>query len=195
MAGAGAFLFLLRSGSGQEEWKPKLFAKGYEEGLDLAGFSGRPMVLVFGDGRLSGWSEFLLACEADPALTSLLTQKFVGAFVDLAIETEVTSLYGVPPEGAILIKDLRGPLLGILEPEYTCNQLRDSLDQPAKYLVVERSLLYERLLEGPEILAELATEDKRLDAEKAIRCLRRFEPSTQALARAETRAQELGLNP
>lgn len=38
---------------GQEPAVPALFVKGYALGEEHAGFTGRPMVLVFGDSRLA----------------------------------------------------------------------------------------------------------------------------------------------
>jgi len=180
---------------GQEPAVPKLFANSYQAGHALAGFSGRPMVLVFGDSRVSGWNEFLIACESDPDTSRFLQQNFIGVFVDAASEPQIFAEYAVETPGTLLVKDLRGPLLGLLEPPYSCKDLLDTLSRAIPFLNINRSYLYNSLLRSPEILEQLVVDGDTELAENAVRFLRKFEPGSEALSAAERKASELGLSP
>ncbi|MBI4607306.1 MAG: hypothetical protein HY721_35520 [Planctomycetes bacterium] len=185
----------MRPAATQEAAKPRLFAMSYGAGHELAGFAGRPMLLVFGDAGAGGWSELLGECEADPRLAKLLSETFQGVFVDLAAEKDACATYGDPPVGTVLVKDLHGPLRGILEGQLTCEGLLALLEQALPLVSVEKSPAYLRLLEGTDVLDELVEKRAVADAAAAVRCLRHFEPGSEAARRADARAVELGLSP
>lgn len=199
LAGCVAYV-LIPGGAGggvgagaQQEAVPRLFSDGYQAGHDLAGFSGRPMVLVFGDSRTPGWSNFLAACESDPNVAALLKEKFTGVFVDAAKDSSAFETYGVKSPGVLLVKDLRGPLLGVLEGEFTCEDLLVTLDGIVPHLDVQRSPLYDRLLRSEETLADLVANGERNLAAQVVKHMKRLEPNTQGLSRVEAKAAELGL--
>jgi hypothetical protein len=179
----------------QEAQKLTLFSEGYEAGHELAGFSGRPMVMVFCDGKDATLRDFLLSCQSDPDLAKLLNESFIGVYVDMSIEPTVAETYGVSKPGLIMIKDIHGPVLGILESEYSCGDLLKRLQEISLYLNVEKSSIYADLLLGAEALDQYNQSHSDQDTEKVVQLFRRFEPGSKALADVETRASILGLNP
>jgi len=181
--------------SPEKDHQHRLFIRGHQLGSGLAGFSGRPMVLVFGDSRIPGWDDFLNSCEADATIAQLLKTTFVGVFVDIATEGEVADSNGIGKESTIIIKDLRGPLLGILEGNFTCEDLLASLDMASRHVAIERSSLYSALLRSTTILDRLVEEGRAGDAENAVRWLEHFEPGTEAVREAKGKARALGLAP
>ncbi|MBI4605915.1 MAG: hypothetical protein HY721_28455 [Planctomycetes bacterium] len=198
LAGGTAVSLLLlglRFAATQETWTPRLFAPDYTSGHELAGFSGRPMLLVFGDSATGGWSELLLECEGDPVVAKLLSETFQGVFVDASRDKTAFETYGDPPPGTVLVKDLHGPIRGILEGKPTCEGLRALLEQSLPFVSVEKSPAYLRLLQGTDLLDELVEKRAVPEAESAVRCLKHFEPGSPEAARAEAKAVDLGLSP
>ncbi len=191
-----AVVALIRTGAfSQETQKPLLFSDGYQAGEELAGFSGRPMILVFGDKSNSKWNDFLLSVEADPDIALFLKDTFVGVFVDLPNEKDVAETYDAKDEGTILVKDIHGPLHGVLPPGAGINELKAILGEIAPTLMIEKSPMYADILaRGSVVLEELVGNGESVAAAKVVNDLQHFEPTTSdVLKDCETTASKLGI--
>jgi len=175
----------------QEQSSAHLFSMGYKNGNELAGFAGRPMLLLFGDSRSSAWSEYLRACEEEPLLHKLLSDTLQGVFVDAATDLEFYALYGNPPVGTMMIKNLHGPILGVLQSPYTLSDMRRVVGEVLPHFRIERSPAYIRLLHGTDLLDELLANNEKEEIARLVTLLRHFEPGSQALSNATARAVEL----
>jgi len=190
------FVVAVRSGAvSQEAQKPILFSEGYQAGHELAGFSGRPMVMAFSDGKDSTMADFLLSCQSDPDLAKLLSENFIGVYVDIAKEPAIAETLGISQSGVILVKDIHGPVLGVLESGYTCADLLKRLQEISLYLNIEKSSIYADLLLGADALDQFKQSHSDQETENVVRMFRKFEPGTTVLSDVEARASSLGLNP
>lgn len=201
LGGIGAWFFLDRGGTRAQEGggpvtapaSPVLFAGDYATGHDRAGFAGRAMVLVFGEGGLAVWGEFLSSCEADPRLEELLTTFYQGVFVDVTADPATAALYGNPKPPTVLIKDLRGPILARIQGEVTCEALRAEMEKAKGRAAMEKSPAYTRLLQGTDLFDELATKDELPEVARLVKLFRHFEGDRQEVLAAETKARGLGV--
>ncbi len=200
LAGCGVALLVgfgtilrLRLGVTQDVPTPKLFALGYKDGHELAGFSGRPMLLVFGDSRNPSWDAFLLECEKDPELNSLLSEKFQGVLVDSATDREANAVYGGQSIGTVLVKDLHGPIRGVLREPYTCTDVRQILNDSIPYITIEKSPAYTRLLSGTDLIDELVQKEESAEVARLLTLMKHFEAGTKAHADAAAKASALGI--
>jgi hypothetical protein len=172
-------------GGGQADLRPLLFSHGYKLGHELAGFSGRPMLLLFEDTSLPEWSGLPLECEKNPKLNDILSKRVQGIVVDKSQDTDVFSRYGDPPLRTLIIRDLNGPILGILQSEYSIEDLERLLDAVLPMTTTEKSPAYIRLLENTLLLDELSGKNEAEEAARIVRLLKHFEPGSEALLRAE----------
>ena len=172
---------------------PRLFAPSYEEGHELAGFTGRPMVLIFGDSRTGKWTDFLLECESDPKFATLLSERYQGVFVDAASDKETFDIYGNPGVPTVMLKDLRGPVYGLLQGAFSVSDILREMETALPLLPVERSPAYLRLLAGTDLLDELKDKEEIEEATRVLRLFKRYEGGTPAYTRAVARAQDLGI--
>jgi len=170
---------------------PTLFALDYKSGHELAGFTGRPMVLIFGDSRVAGWQQFLLGCESNPALARLLAERCQGVFVDAFRDAEALDKYGDPPVPSVLVKDLHGPVFGQLVGEFTPEDLLAVLERALPRIRVEPSPAWARLRAGTDLLDELNEKGEVGEAVRVLGLFRRFEGGTLAYERARDRALRL----
>lgn len=180
-------------GAGAKPAIPVLFAPDYATGHDRAGFAGHAMVLVFAEGGLAAWGDFLSSCEADPRLEELLKTRFQGVFVDVNADPETVKLYGSPKSPAVIIKDLRGPILGRIQGEITCETLRGELEATHGQAWTDKSPAYTRLLGGTDLFDELASKDELPEVERLVKLFRHFEADKPEVLAAESKARSLGV--
>jgi hypothetical protein len=174
--------------------KPKLFSMGYKGTEEAAGFSGRPMILVFGSQADPSWISFLLSCEADPEFSTLLKEQFVGGLVDVTDEPDVVATYGVEKVGTVIIKDIHGPILGYFEPGFSLKTILQRLKEVSPTLVIEKSTYYAAMLtRGPTVLDDMVANGFTAEATNAVRQLKKFEPTLTTLSQFEAKAAVLGL--
>jgi hypothetical protein len=174
-----------------------LFAQGYETGHEFAGFTGRPMLLVFSRAGDPAVAQVLRDCEADPRIAALLRETFQGVSVDPAREPEVHALYGSPETTSLLVKDLRGPHLGLLtsaEAPIDAKSVLALLESALPQVEVVKSPAYTRLLEGIDLLDELVGKEERAEAARVVRLFERYEKGSPAAIECRARATALDLD-
>jgi len=174
-----------------------LFVEGYETGHQFAGFTGRPMLLVFARASDPALTQVLRDCEADPRIAALLRETFQGVIIDPAREPEVHALYGSLETTSLLVKDLRGPhlcLLTSVEAPIDAKSVLALLESALPQVEVVKSPAYTRLLEGTDLLDELVGKEERAEAARMVRLFERYEKGSPAATECRARATALDLD-
>jgi hypothetical protein len=181
------------AGPGGEAAQVTLFTVGYEAGHELAGFTGRPMVLLFGDRRIPGWQDFMSSCEGRPEVAKLLSTRCHGVFVDAASDGDAFETYGVPRVPSLMVKDLHGPVLARLEGEFTVDDLLGALEAALPRIRVEASPAWVRLRSGTDLVDELTEKGEGGEVARLLALFLRVEGPSPAYDLARARARERGI--
>jgi hypothetical protein len=187
VAGAGILIYTIAAGGGgaaaQALSDVGRFRVGSRLGEERAGFSGRPMVIVFASTSLPEWgtiSSCLQGAEVDGFM-----DHFTGVLVEDAVEPEVEAVARTRDKLRVVVRGLNGAFLGGLPEEFTCADLVALLDAIKKTVpFVEKSPIYARLLESAEPVAILKEEGKGSDAQRYVDLLRDFEGAGSAAVQA-----------
>lgn len=167
----------------------------YAEGSRLAGFTGRPMVLIFGDSREQMWVDLLSGCNRDEALREYFQTTFTCVFVDILTDAKTYQLYHIDGPGWIYIKDLAGPLLGILDRDISLESVRRLLDETGPRVQFVKSPLYKSLQDKPSRAADLVERGLSDRVLEAISLMKRVEGNSDAVQNLEAVARDCGLSP
>jgi hypothetical protein len=192
------------------------FPWGRAQAEERAGFSGRPLFLVFARGGPpvaaeanaadeGNLPEDAAAPEASPeALPAVpeakdlrallesaevvaLRHRFVGALIDVATEPKVEVELRSAGVGGIL-RSLSGEVLGLLPVGFGANELTQVLARLENLREAEKSPIYAGLLESTSAIDGLLAESKLDEALKFVGLLEEFEGAeSEAVRAAKTR--------
>jgi len=159
---------------GGEDEKLERFQYGYDLGRERAGFSGLPMIQIFVDERVDAAA--LDACLESPEIKALMP-SFTGVLITSEEEDARLQRLRRRERHGAFVRDLSGKYLGILPPEYTCDELRGMLERVLAHRIRKprRSPIYAALLESPEAIDRLLGEGKPDSARKYIDFLAELE--------------------
>jgi len=185
VAGAGILIYTIVAGGGgaaaQALPDAGKFRVGSQLGEERAGFSGRPMVMVFTSAIDSA---AISACLLSPDVEALMGD-FTGVLVEEAAEPDVESVLRARDDFQVVVRALNGSLLGGLRRGFTCADLAALLENVRKGITfIEKSPIYARLLESTEPIDVLKTEGKVAEAARYVELLKEFEGEGSAVAQA-----------
>ena len=157
-----------------EDEKLERFQHGYDLGRERAGFSGLPMIQILVDERVDTFA--LDACLESPEIKALMP-GFTGVLIASEEEDARAQRLRRRERHGVFVRDLSGKYLGILPPEYTCDELRAMLERVLAHRIKNprRSPIYAALLESPAAIDRLLGEGKPDSARKYIDFLAELE--------------------
>jgi hypothetical protein len=192
---AAAILMLLQSAGANQD--ATIASGSFRQGWDLmhrrAGFSGRPLLMVFANAE-HGLDQVQREVFADERIQEAAA-RFSAALVnpdEIPAEADFR-----PPEADLPIvhaRDVHGRCLGILTgAEVTAANVRDLLGRLSEVPLSAwpRSPLYESLLESAGALDAMIARGEFDEAKFVIDMLAELEPASEAAARAEERRSRL----
>jgi hypothetical protein len=186
VAGAGILIYTIAAGGGAAaQAMPDVgkFRVGSQLGEERAGFSGRPMVMVFASASSAEWLTISSCLES--ADIKAFMDHFTGILVEEAVEPEVEAVARTRDKLRVVVRGLNGAFLGGLPEGFACADLVALLEAIKKTVpFVEKSPIYARLLESTEPLAALKQEGNGDEAQKYVDLLKEFEGAASAAVEA-----------
>ena len=151
------------------------FKLGSALGMERAGFSGQPMVLVFANPDSPDWPS-LSACLQSPEVEAEMA-LFTGILVDERFEPGVEAVLRERDGFRVVVRGLSGAFLGGLKDGSDCLTLSSLLKSIRERSISPpvKSPIYTRLLENPDPIDALLFNGERAKAEKFVGFLKEFE--------------------
>jgi hypothetical protein len=178
--GAGAVLQ-------QEIQEPESFKFGAESGHERAGFSGRPMLEIFASPEDPSWPALFTLLQSPEVQAAM--DGFTGILVDERQDPDVEKTRRA--EGyQVIARSLSGAYLGGLKSGFTSRELGDFLQalKASHAPRIEKSPIYNRLLESPEEISEVLLKQGRPRAERLSELLEEFAgPENEAVVEVKAR--------
>jgi hypothetical protein len=163
------------------------FRVGAELGQERAGFSGLPLLYVFANPDDPNWGN-VQACLQDFAIVEELA-SFTPILVDARTDTE-TEIALRERGFQMVVRRLSGKVMGMLPVGFECAELLELLQLIPSQMIVtpQKSPIYARLLESPDVIDAMLQQGERNQAEKFVGFLREFEgEASPAVQAAEAR--------
>ena len=163
------------------------FRVGHELGLERAGFSGRPMVIVFASADSPDWPA-IQACLQSSEVAAEIASGFTGVIVDETAEPKVEP--SLRESFRVIVRGLHGAMLGGLKAGFACADLSALLKQVSATAnsPPEMSPIYARLLESSGAVDALNESGASVGAAKYVEFLRELEGAeSPAVKAAEAR--------
>jgi hypothetical protein len=186
VAGAGILIYTISARGGaaaQELSGAGKFRVGSQLGEERAGFSGRPMLMVFTSASSRDWQS-IFSCLQSPDVEAFM-DHFTGVLVDEGLDPDTEAVARTRDKLGVVVRGLNGAFLGGLPQGFTCAELIALLDAMKKTVpFVEKSPIYARLLESAEPVALLKQEGRDAEAQRYVELLKDFEGTESDAVRA-----------